>query len=178
MTDRDATPPRLDDGTAPAGRDALLARLKALGIATRTYEHAAVFTVEEARRVRGDAPGGHTKNLFLRDKRGAMWLVCCPADRGVDLLALAPRLGASGRLSFGSTDRLMRYLGITPGAVSPFAVLNDHGNKVRVVIDGAVLVDEPINMHPLDNTRTTTIAAAGLLAFLEAERHPPVILDL
>jgi Ala-tRNA(Pro) deacylase len=163
---------RLADGSPPATADDLLARLDALGIEVRTYAHEPVFTVEAAKQVRGDLPGGHTKNLFVRDKRGAMWLLCCPADQAVDLRALAPRLGASGRLSFGSAERLMRYLGVTTGAVSPFSVINDHDRHVRVVLDPAVLAAEPINMHPLDNTRTTAISAAGLLAFLEAVGHP------
>jgi Ala-tRNA(Pro) deacylase len=177
LTAGDASAARLADGSHPATSDALLARLGKLGIETRTYAHAAVFTVEEAQRVRGDLPGGHTKNLFVRDKRGTMWLLCCEADQSVDLRTLASRLGASGRLSFGSTERLMRYLGVRPGAVSPFAVINDHGQQVRVVLDPAVLGAEPINMHPLDNTRTTAIAAAGLLTFLDAEGHPPTFLD-
>jgi Ala-tRNA(Pro) deacylase len=166
-------PPRLADGNPPATTQDLEARLAALGIEARTYTHAPVFTVEAAKSVRGDLPGGHTKNLFVRDKRGTMWLLCCPADQAVDLRALAPRLGASGRLSFGSTERLMRYLGVTPGAVSPFAVINDHDHQVEVVLDPAVLAVEPINMHPLDNTRTTAISAADLLVFLQAVGHPP-----
>jgi len=177
VTPGDPSPPLLADGSPPATGEGLLARLEMLGIETRTVTHVAVFTVEEAQRVRGGLPGGHTKNLFVRDKRGTMWLLCCPADQSVDLRTLASRLGASGRLSFGSTERLMRYLGVTPGAVSPFAVINDHGRQVRVVVDPAVLAAEPINMHPLDNTRTTAIPAAGLLAFLEAEGHPPTLLD-
>jgi len=177
MTADDESPPLLADASPPATGDDLLARLGTLGIETRTVTHAAVYTVEEAQRVRGGLPGGHTKNLFVRDKRGTMWLLCCAADQNVDLRALAPRLGASGRLSFGSTERLMRYLGVTPGAVSPFAVINDHGRHVRVVLDAAVLATEPINMHPLDNTRTTAIPAAGLLAFLEAEGHAPMLMD-
>jgi len=173
MTSSEPPNPRLANGNPPATAEDLLARLEALGIETRTHTHAAVFTVEAAKNVRGDLPGGHTKNLFVRDKRGTMWLLCCPADQPVDLRALAPRLGASGRLSFGSTERLMRYLGVTPGAVSPFAVINDHDRHVEVVLDPEVLAVEPINMHPLDNTRTTAISAAGLLAFLEAVGHPP-----
>lgn len=154
----------------------LLARLTALGIATRTVEHPAVFTVDEARRLRGDLPGTHTKSLFLRDPKETMWLVVCLEDRAVDLRRLAGRLG-SRRLSFGSPARLMRTLGVIPGAVSPFAVINDRARLVRVVLDRAVLARDPVNLHPLDNTRTTAIAAADLLRFLEAEGHPPLLLD-
>ena len=155
----------------------LLARLRELGIQVRTVEHEPVFTVAEAKRVRDKLPGAHTKSLFLRDKRGAMWLVCCLEDQVVDLAQLASKLGAK-RLSFGSADRLMRYLGVIPGAVSPFAVINDRSRSVRVVIDPALIAHEPINLHPLDNARTTVISAAGLLRFLEAEEHPPQLLNM
>lgn len=165
-------------GDPPAGPDALFARLAALGIAVTTYRHPPVFTVEEARTVRGDIPGGRSKNLFLRDKKGTMWLLAAPAERAVDLKALAPMLDARGRLSFGSDERLMKYLGVKPGAVSPLAVINDTGRMVRVVLDRALLAHEPLNFHPLDNTMTTSIGAADLQRFLEAEGHEPVVLDL
>lgn len=168
----------LADGSRPAGAAELLARLAELGIAARTVDHPPVFTVEEAARHKGNLPGAHTKNLFLRDKPGKrMWLVCVAATRDVDLGALPPRIGAKPRLSFGSEDRLMRYLGITPGAVSPFAILNDHGGHVQVVLDRALLEGDIVNLHPLDNARTTAIHPTDLLRFLEAERHPPLILD-
>jgi Ala-tRNA(Pro) deacylase len=157
--------------------DGLFARLAELGIAVRTVTHPAVFTVEEARRYRGDLPGTHTKSLFLRDKKGAMWLVVCREDRAVDLKDLAGRIGAK-HLSFGSPERLMRYLGVVPGAVSPFAVINDAARAVQVVLDREVLALDPLNLHPLDNTMTTAVAAADLLRFLEAEGHPPHIVTL
>jgi Ala-tRNA(Pro) deacylase len=156
--------------------DELLARLAGLGIAARTVEHPPVFTVEEARRHRGDLPGTHTKSLFLRDKKGAMWLVVCLEDRAVDLKALAGRLGAK-HLSFGSPDRLMRHLGVIPGAVSPFAVVNDAERVVKVVLDREVLARDPVNLHPLDNAKTTAIGAAELLRFLEAVGHGPEVMD-
>jgi len=155
----------------------LFARLAELGIEVRTVEHPPVFTVEEARRHRGNLPGTFTKNLFLRDKKGAMWLVVCLESRAVDLRVLAERIGAK-HLSFGSPERLMRHLGVIPGAVSPFAVINDTDCVVRVVLERDVLAQDPINLHPLDNARTTGIAAADLLRFLEAEAHPPELLDL
>ena len=155
----------------------LFARLGALGIAVTTVDHPAVFTVEEARRHRGDLPGTFTKNLFLRDKKGAMWLVVCLENRAVDLRVLAERIGAK-HLSFGSPERLMRHLGVIPGAVSPFAVINDSDRVVRVVLEREVLAQDPINLHPLDNAKTTAIAGADLLRFLEAEGHPPELLDL
>jgi Ala-tRNA(Pro) deacylase len=166
------------DGRGAAGSAALLARLAELGIPARTVEHPPVFTVEEAARYKGNLPGAHTKNLFLRDKPGKrMWLVCVLAERDVDLHALPPRIGAKPRLSFGSEERMMRYLGITPGAVSPFAIINDHDGHVQVVLDRALLTGDVVNLHPLDNAKTTAIAPSDLLRFLDAERHPPLVLE-
>lgn len=170
---RDGT---LADGSVPRTSAELMARLRHLGIEVPLLEHEAVYTVEEAKAVRGDLAGCHTKNLFVRNKREAMWLVTCLADRQVDLKWLGEHLGA-GRLSFGSARRLMRYLGVTPGAVSPFAVVNDTQRKVRVVLDREVLKQEPVNFHPLDNRMTVTIGAKDFLRFLESERHSPQIIN-
>ncbi len=170
-------PGLLVDGTRPAVPEDLFRRLEELGIGTRTVHHRPVFTVEEAKTHRGDLPGGHTKNLLLRNKKGTMWLLVCREDLVIDLKALGTRLGA-GRFSFGSPERLMKYLGVTPGAVTPFAVINDHDRKVQVVLDRLALEDEPLHFHPLDNAMTTAIAAADLLRFLEAEDHPPQLIDL
>ncbi len=167
---------RLADGSLPASPADLFSRLQALGIQTRTVDHPPVFTVAEAKALRGELPGCHTKNLFLRDKKGVMWLVVCLEDRVVDLKALAARLG-SGRLSFGSADRLMKYLGVIPGAVTPFAIINDREHAVRVAIDRAVLEREPLNFHPLDNAMTTSIGAAELVRFLEAEGRAAKLVD-
>jgi Ala-tRNA(Pro) deacylase len=172
----DPDPGRLADGSVPATPEHLFERLRALGVAARTVSHPPVFTVEEAKRLRGNLPGTHTKSLFLRDRKGAMWLVVCLEDRPVDLNSLAQRLGAK-RLSFGSPERLMRHLGVIPGAVSPFAVINDRQRLVRVVLDRGVLARDPVQLHPLDNTKTTAIAAGDVLRFLEAEGHPPDLLD-
>ncbi len=164
----------LDDGTEPATSDQLLSRLEAMGIEAATHEHDPVYTVEEAQALKGDLPGAHTKNLFLRDKKGRMWLVVALHDREVDLKALADALGASGRLSFGSEGRLMRYLGLTPGAVSPFAVINDHGRRVQVALDRGLRDYDLWNAHPLDNARTTAIARADMLRFLAVMDHPAI----
>lgn len=168
---------RLVDGTRPLGSAELLARLDALGIAHRTVAHAPVYTVAESRELRGDFPGGHSKNLFLRNKKGRMWLVTCLEDRDIDLKRLAERLGA-GRFSFASAERLMHYLGVIPGAVTPFAVVNDREGKVRMVLDAGLLDHDPLNFHPLDNGMTTAVSAADLLRFLEHAGHPPEIVDL
>ena len=155
----------------------LLAYLSDLGIETSTVDHPPVFTVEEARRLRGELPGAHSKSLFLRNKKGRMWLVVALEDRIIDLKDLGERLGA-GRLSFGSPERLMINLGVIPGAVTPFGVINDQDGSVQVALDRELLEMQPLNFHPLDNTRTTAISAAGLLTFLEATGHSPVLLDL
>jgi Ala-tRNA(Pro) deacylase len=163
--------------TQPAQPDDLFTRLEALGIRTHTVEHPPVFTVEEAKALRGHLPGGHIKNLFLRNKKGEMWLVIADEDRAVDLKSLGERLGA-GRLSFGSPDRIMTHLGVVPGAVTPFAVINDRDKQVRVAIDKGLLAHSPVHCHPLANDRTTAIEPADLLAFIRACGHEPMILDL
>jgi Ala-tRNA(Pro) deacylase len=148
--------------------------LDGLGIATRTVEHAPVFTVDEARRLRGEIPGGHTKNLFLIDKDERLWLVVALEDAAVDLKAL-PRKVGSGRVSFGKPDRLRQALGIEPGSVTPFALINDVDNRVNVVLDEAMMREPLLNCHPLENTATTTIAAAELLRFIRSCGHSPKI---
>ena len=168
-----ATPPN----TPPTTPEQLLARLAELGIACRTVSHPPVFTVEEAKALRGELPGGHVKNLFLRDKKGAMWLVVAEEDRRIDLKALAARLGA-GKVSFASAERLMAYLGVVPGAVTPFGLINDRGQEVRVVIDAGLLAHDPVNVHPLTNDRTTAISPRDLLRFIEACGHEPQVIDL
>ncbi|KPK82433.1 MAG: DNA-binding protein [Gemmatimonas sp. SM23_52] len=167
----------LADGGRPAGAEDLFRRLRELGISFETVDHPAVFTVEQAKALRGELPGCHVKNLFLRDRKGAMWLVVCREDRAIDLKVLAGLLGA-GRLSFGSPERLMKYLGVIPGAVTPFAVINDKGGQVRVVLERRMLETEPLNFHPLDNAMTTAIGADDFVRFLEAESHAPEYIDL
>jgi Ala-tRNA(Pro) deacylase len=168
---------KLDDGSPPMTPEALFRRLDELGIAHETTSHDPVFTVEEAKAVRGELTGGHTKNLFLRNKKGVMWLVVCQEDRLIDLKALARHLGA-GRFSFSSADRLMRHLGVIPGAVTPFAVINDKQGVVRVVVDLGILAFERVNFHPLDNAMTTAISGDDLMKFLRAENHAPEVTNL
>lgn len=162
---------------AVATPDDLFDLLREFRIPTTTRTHEPVFTVEQARQVRGELPGGHSKNLFLRTKKGAMWLVVAREDRQIDLKQLASRLG-SDRFSFGSPDRLMRILGVIPGAVTPFAVINDTEGIVQVVLDQGLLDEDPLNFHPLDNSMTTAISADDLLRFLAATGHTPIVLEL
>lgn len=166
----------LADGSAPLSPEAFLARLEALDIPHSTFEHAPVFTVEESKQIRREQSGAHVKNLFLRNKKGTMWLVTCLEDRRVDLKWLAELLGA-GRFSFASPERLMKYLGVVPGAVTTFAVINDTTGVVRVALDRALLDAPLVNLHPLTNAMTTTISSADLLRFLDAVAHPPKIIE-
>jgi len=155
--------------------DDLFALLDRLGIAHRTVSHPPVFTVEEARALRGQIPGGHTKNLFLKDKKGALFLVTAPEDAAIELKSLHRRLGASGRFSFGSAEQLRAALGVDPGAVTPLAAMNDSSGQVTVVLDQALMAHQVINCHPLRNTMTTSLAREDLVKFLEATGHRPRI---
>ena len=160
-----------------ARQEALYGRLRALGIAWKTYEHTPVFTVAEADAVHDSVPGGHTKNLFLKDKKGGLWLVVLRDRLRVDLNALAKQL-AVPRFSFGSSDLLIATLGIEPGSVTPFALMNDTDQLVRPILDEGMLALDPLNFHPLRNDRTTAVAPGDLLRFVRACGHDPIIAAL
>jgi len=162
----------------PATPDDLFAYLDRLGIAHATVRHPPLFTVEESRALRGTIPGGHTKNLFLKDKKGALYLVVALEDAAIELKSLHRHLGANGRFSFGSADLLREALGVEPGAVTPFAAINDTIGRVAVVLDAAMMEHGTLNYHPLRNTMTTAIAREDLVRFLEATGHAPRILAL
>jgi Ala-tRNA(Pro) deacylase len=170
----DTVTTELIDGRPAAAPQALLARLDELGITHKTITHPPVFTVQEAQAIRGDLPGIHSKNLFLRNKAGRMWLVTCEESRQLQLRTLAERLGAK-RFSFASRERLMNYLGVTPGAVTPFSVINDHQGRVTIVVDRLLLTSQTVNFHPLVNTMTTSICGSDLLVFLQSVDHEPII---
>ena len=161
---------------APLTPDSLLARFDALGIAHRTYTHPPVFTVEEAKSLRGTLPGGHCKSLFLKDKKGGLWLAVALEECRVDLKSLADRLGAP-RFSFGSAELLYEVLGVRPGSVTPYAAINDTEGRVAVVLQQAMLAQDPLNYHPLENTRTTAITPGDLVRFLKACGHAPRIVE-
>ncbi len=163
--------------TQPATPLELSERLSALGITTTTVDHPPAFTVEDGSAHIGHLPGVHVKNLFLCDAKKKMWLITVPWDRPLDLKAL-PSVIESKRLSFGSADRLLRTLGVTPGSVSPFCVINDPEATVQVVLDAWMMDQALINAHPLVNTKTTTIEPADLLKFMCACGHAPRIVDL
>jgi Ala-tRNA(Pro) deacylase len=150
----------------------LFAYLDTLGIAHRTLSHPPVFTVEQSKALRGRIDGAHTKNLFLRDKKNNVYLVVALESTQIELKGLHRVLGANGRFSFGSADLLKELLGVVPGSVTPFAVINDTQGRVTVILDAAMMEYDVLNYHPLQNTMTTTISRADLLKFLEAAGHP------
>ena len=163
---------------SPEEREArLYERFRELGIAWKTHAHAPVFTVEEARVLRGSLAGGHTKNLFLKDKKGGLWLVVLREEVLLDLNALARQLGAP-RFSFGSAERLVAALGVPAGSVTPFALINDPECAVRVVLDQEMLALDPLNFHPLRNDRTTALSPEALLRFVRRSGREPVISHL
>ncbi len=167
-----------DELPAPEIREsALYARLRELGISWKTYEHPAVFTVEESSAITDSLPGAHTKNLFLKDKKGGLWLAVVRAHLRVDLPALAKQLGAP-RFSFGSAGLLIATLGIAPGSVTAFALLNDRERKVRPVLDADMLKLDPINCHPLRNDRTTAVRPDDLVRFVKACGHDPIVTQI
>lgn len=159
----------------PASPEDLFAYLDRLGIKHSTVSHPPLFTVEQSQALRGQIPGGHTKNLFLKDKKDALFLVVALEDATLDLKSLHRRLGASGRFSFGSADLLREVWGVPPGSVTPFGAINDTTRRVTVVLDTDMMRHETLNYHPLVNTQTTSIARPDLIKFLEATGHPPRI---
>lgn len=169
--------PLLIDGSSPAGPDDLFGRLEQTGIESTTVAHPAVFTVEVARKYREGMTGAFTKNLFVRDKKGAMWLIVAIESATVDLRAVAESLGHK-RFSFGSPQRLMHYLGVIPGSVTPFGVVNDLEGHVRVALDEGLRAFDIWNFHPLVNSMTTTLRAEDMLRFLDEVGHPPTWVSL
>ena len=162
----------------PATKDDLFARFTELGITTQTKSHDPVYTVDEARALRGEIAGGHCKNLFLKDKKGALWLVVCLENAQIDLKSLPAKIG-SARISFGKPDLLFEVLGIEPGSVTPFALINDKKLRVNVVLDAKMMEYDTVNYHPLENTATTSIRTPDLLEFIRSCGHQPqtVLLD-
>jgi Ala-tRNA(Pro) deacylase len=159
----------------PKTPEQLFAALDALGVAHKTVKHPPLFTVDQSRSLRGQIPGGHTKNLFLRDKKYELYLVVALEDAAIDLKSLHRVLGATGRFSFGASDLLREVWGVEPGAVTPFGAINDTQGRVSVVLDAAMMEHEMLNYHPLVNTMTTSIARDDLVKFLESTGHLPRI---
>jgi Ala-tRNA(Pro) deacylase len=162
----------------PATPSDLFAYLDKLGIATETLAHSPVFTVAESRAIKEMIPGAHSKNLFLKDRKDRLFLVVARDETCIDLKRLHEAIGASGRLSFGSADLLRETLGVEPGSVTPFALINDAGRRVTAVLDAELMAFDRVNFHPLVNSMTTTIARSDLLAFLKATGHDVQVLRL
>jgi Ala-tRNA(Pro) deacylase len=160
-----------------ASRDDLFSLLRSLGIETATHEHPPVFTVEEAKAHCAHLPGGHCKSLFLKDKKGGLFLLVALDWRPIELNGIAKRLGCA-RLSFGRPELLMETLGVTPGAVTPFALINDKARRVDVVLDAGMMREPLLNYHPLANTATTAIRPDDLRRFIAACGHRPRELEL
>ncbi|MDJ0930517.1 prolyl-tRNA synthetase associated domain-containing protein [Breoghania sp.] len=160
----------------PATREDLMARLDELGIETRTIDHERVFTVAESSKIDRDIEGGHSKNLFLKDKKGRLFLVVALSDATIDLQHVHKVIGAQGRVSFGNADLLEEVLGVMPDSVTPFALMNDTEHRVTPVFDAQMMTHELLNYHPLSNDATTTIARDDLIAFARACVHELQIL--
>ena len=160
----------------PASPHDLFAFLDELGIPHETVEHEATFTVAEGRDLKNTMPGGHSKNLFMKDKAGTLVLISAWADNALKLNALHRRIGTR-RLSFTDGDLLIEVLGVPPGSVTPFALMNDEQARVRFLVDAALVAFERINFHPLVNTATTGIRSADLRRFVEATGHSYEVVD-
>jgi Ala-tRNA(Pro) deacylase len=158
--------------------DELLTFLASHGIAAETVAHEPVFTVAESRPVKARIPGAHSKNLFVKDKKGRLFLITAKDETPIDLKRAHEAIGASGRLSFGSAEQLREALGVEPGSVTPFAVINDRAGRVTMVLDANLMEHERVNFHPLVNSMTTGVSREDLLRFLEITGHAPMIVRL
>ena len=154
----------------------LFAFLDQLGVEHSTITHPPIFTVEEGRDWHDKIPGLHCKNLFLKDKKDKLWLAVMPGDKRADLNKVDKRVGAA-RLSFGKPELLLEVMGLTPGSVTPFGLINDATRRVTVIVDGDLPKSEWVNFHPLHNAASTTLRSADLLRFIRALGYEPLIVD-
>ena len=164
--------------TAPKTRADLLGFLDGLGISHKTVDHEPVFTVAESVALRDEIPGGHTKNLFVKDKKDQYFLLTVEENAVVDLKTVHTVIGAASRVSFGKPEKLMEYLGVVPGSVTAFGAINDIGNNVTFVLDEELMRHDLINGHPLSNDATTSIGRDDLVRFIEATGHRPLVLKV
>ena len=158
------------------GRSDLIAFLDAHGVDHSTADHEAVFRVGEGEGIKDGIPGAHTKNLFLKDAKGRLWLISAKDDTVIDLKRLHTVIG-SARLSFGPAELMIETLGVTPGSVTAFGLINDTDHRVSFVLDKALAKAEQVNFHPLTNTATTTMSRAGLRRFLATLGIVPLVVD-
>jgi len=162
----------------PKSPEALLDYLRTLGIEAETHRHPALFTVSDSQSLRGEIPGAHTKNLFLKDKKDNFFLVTVDEEAQLDLKTIHHKIGAASRVSFGKPEKLMEFLGVEPGSVTVFGLVNDDRHHVTVVLDADLMENETINAHPLTNEATTSIRRGDLMRFLEAVAHEPLVLKV
>jgi Ala-tRNA(Pro) deacylase len=155
----------------------LMKRLAELGMKTSIHRHPAVYTVEQSKALRGELPGAHIKNLFVRDKKRNFWLLTVLEERQLDMKALKDRLNASGNLSFASPEYLHDILGVEAGAVTPLAVMNDRAGVVKAVLDAAITKADLVNVHPLHNEATLSMIPSDLVRFMEDCGHKPVLMS-
>lgn len=152
--------------------------LDSLGIAHSTKYHPPVFTVAESAALRDEIPGGHTKNLFLKDKKDQYFLLTVDEHATVDLKTVHQIVGGASKFSFGKPEKLMEYLGVIPGAVTAFGIINDVGRNVTIVLDADLMKNAIVNCHPLSNDATTSIASSDLIRFVEATGHTAHVLKV
>lgn len=157
-------------------RDDLLEFLADIGVSAETYDHPAVFTVDEGEAIKLAIPGAHTKNLFLKDAREQLWLISAEGHATIDLKRLHTVIG-SGRLSFGRAELMAETLGVTPGSVTAFGLINDVDRRVRFVLDRTLAHADFVNFHPLTNEATTTVSSEGFRKFLSALGVTPLVVD-
>jgi len=162
--------------TTTKSRADLFAFLDAHGVDHATLDHPPVFRVEEGLEIKAALPGGHTKNLFLKDAKGQLWLISALGETAIDLKRLHTVIG-SARLSFGNADLMAQTLGVTPGSVTAFGLINDVEHRVRFVLDAALAQADPVNFHPLANDATTAVSQDGFRRFLAALEITPMIVD-
>jgi Ala-tRNA(Pro) deacylase len=162
----------------PKTQDELFQFLDSLGIEHKTKRHEPVFTVAESVALRDEIPGGHTKNLFVKDKKDNYFLLTVEENATVDLKTVHTIIGGASKVSFGRPEKLMEYLGVIPGAVTAFGVINDAGKNVKIIVDEELMKDEIVNCHPLVNDATTSIGSRDLLRFIEATGHEPLVLKV
>ena len=161
----------------PTSPEALMEKLEQLGIAFSVHHHPPLRTVEDSKALRGNLNGMHVKNLYLRDKKKRNYLVVAEEDRTIDLKTLHGQIG-SDRLSFGSADRLFEMLGVRPGAVSPFTLINDLDNKVSLFLDAELMNASQLFFHPLVNDMTLGVSPDGLSRFFAHTGHEPHLVTL
>lgn len=164
--------------TAPKTPEDLYQFLNSLGIQHSTKTHAPVFTVAESVSLRDQIPGGHTKNLFVKDKKDQFFLLTVEENASVELKTVHTLIGAASKVSFGKPEKLMEYLGVVPGSVTAFGAINDVGHNVTFVLDASLMEEDIINCHPLSNDATTSIGRDDLIRFLEATGHKPLVLKV